>query len=165
MLLASGGHEKIIAQFAKGLLRHTTGFLPDSWGAAIDGSAAAPADGHLEQAGRFLSMLRIDEGKPSRTYVGHAAPDMYCGPILRVLGQDVLIAASCDLPAAWDHLRLVLARSMGPPGLPVMGPPLLGSARLSGSSDPERSVRCHTGRFQWSRFERCCGRGCRGRGC
>src|ERR1017187_34881 len=29
----------------------------------------------------------------------------------------------CDLPAAWDHLRLVLARSMGPPGLPVMGPP------------------------------------------
>ena len=44
------------------------------------------------------------------------------------------------MPAAWDHLRLVLARSMGPPGLPVMGPPA-GSARLCGSSDPERSDR------------------------
>jgi hypothetical protein len=38
---------------------------------------------------------------------------------------------ACDLPAAWDYLRLVLARSMGPPGLPVMGPPA-GSARLCG---------------------------------
>src|ERR1035437_2233092 len=47
---------------------------------------------------------------------------------------------SCDLPAAWDHLRLVFARSMGPPGLPVTGPPA-GSARLCGSSDPERSDR------------------------
>src|ERR1035441_4576883 len=46
----------------------------------------------------------------------------------------------CDLPAAWDHLRLVFARSMGPPGLPVTGPPA-GSARLCGSSDPERSDR------------------------
>ncbi len=34
-----------------------------------------------------------------------------------------MVALKCDLPAAWDHLRLVLARSMGPPGLPVMGPP------------------------------------------
>src|ERR1035441_4274800 len=48
--------------------------------------------------------------------------------------------ADCDLPAAWDHLRLVFARSMGPPGLPVTGPPA-GSARLCGSSDPERSDR------------------------
>ena len=30
----------------------------------------------------------------------------------------------CDLAAAWDHLRLVLARSMGPPGVSVTGPPL-----------------------------------------
>src|ERR1035437_9768259 len=49
-------------------------------------------------------------------------------------------ARTCDLPAAWDHLRLVFARSMGPPGLPVTGPPA-GSARLCGSSDPERSDR------------------------
>jgi hypothetical protein len=53
-----------------------------------------PVAEHVEQAGRFLSMLRIDEGKPSRTYIGHAAPDMYCGPVLRILGHDALIAAS-----------------------------------------------------------------------
>src|ERR1035437_6743582 len=51
-----------------------------------------------------------------------------------------LVPSICDLPAAWDHLRLVFARSMGPPGLPVTGPPA-GSARLCGSSDPERSDR------------------------
>jgi hypothetical protein len=142
MLLASGGHEKIIAQFAKGLLRHTTGFLPDSWRAAIDGSAAAPADGHLEQAGRFLSMLRIDEGKPSRTYVGHAAPDMYCGPILRVLGQDVLIAAS-----VWEAvlaLFRVRMRAAGPKPRGALPYVQAGQPRLTAAALAERELAART---------------------
>src|SRR5260370_25766899 len=49
-------------------------------------------------------------------------------------------AGACDLPAAWDHLRHVLARSMGPPVCQLWDH-RLGSARLCGSSDPERSVR------------------------
>src|SRR5258708_38505021 len=49
-------------------------------------------------------------------------------------------AGACDLPAAWDHLRHVLARSMGPPVCQLWDH-RLGSARPCGSSDPERAVR------------------------
>jgi hypothetical protein len=142
MLLVSGGHEKIIVQFAKGLQQHATGFLPDSWRAAIDGGAADPADGHLEQAGRFLSMLRIDEGKPSRIYVGPAAPDMYCGPVLRVLGHDVLIAAS-----VWEAvlaLFRVRMRAAGPKprgALPIVQ---AGKPRLTAAALAERGLAART---------------------
>jgi hypothetical protein len=94
MLLVSGDQDEIIAQFAKGLQQSAARFLPDSWRTATDRGTAEPAAGQLEQVGRFLSMLRIEEGKPSRTHVTHAAPDMYCVPVLRVLGHDVLVAGS-----------------------------------------------------------------------
>ena len=112
MLLASDDHEKVIVQFAKGLQQHAAEFLPESWRAAIAAGAAGPADGHLDLIGRFLSMLRIDEGKPSRTYLGHAAPSMYCGPVLGVLGQDLVMA-----PSVWEAvlaLFRVRMRAAGP---------------------------------------------------
>jgi hypothetical protein len=104
--------------------------------------AAAPADGHLEQAGRFLSMLRIDEGKPSRTYVGHAAPDMYCGPILRVLGQDVLIAAS-----VWEAvlaLFRVRMRAAGPKPRGALPYVQAGQPRLTAAALAERELAART---------------------
>jgi hypothetical protein len=142
MLLASGGYEKIIAQFAKGLQQHATGFLPDSWRSAIDGGAADPPDGHLEQAGRFLSMLRIDEGKPSRTYVGHVAPNVYCGPVLRVLGQDVLIAAS-----VWEAvlaLFRVRMRAAGPKPRGALPYVQAGQPRLTAAALAERELAART---------------------
>ena len=56
------------------------------------------------------------------------------------------------LPGAWDHPVCQLRDHL---------------RALPGSAD--QAIRrgrtgCHTGRFQWSRFKRCCGRGCRGRG-
>jgi hypothetical protein len=33
------------------------------------------------------------------------------------------LRASCHLPATWDHLATSFASGMGPPPLPVMGPP------------------------------------------
>ena len=42
------------------------------------------------QVVRFLSLLTIEHGKPSRQHVGYAAPGMYCNPVLAGLGlQDV----------------------------------------------------------------------------
>ena len=57
---------QIVIQFARGL-QQTPKFLPAPWRAAVDAGVADPAAEHLEQAGRFLSMLRIDEARPSRT--------------------------------------------------------------------------------------------------
>lgn len=87
-------------------------------------------------------MLRIDEGKPSRTYVGHAAPDMYCGPILRVLGQDVLIAAS-----VWEAvlaLFRVRMRAAGPKPRGALPYVQAGQPRLTAAALAERELAART---------------------
>jgi len=142
MLLASDDHEKVIVQFAKGLQQHAEGFLPDSWRAAIAAGAADPADGNLELTGRFLSMLRIDEGKPSRTYISHAAPNMYCGPILGVLGHDVLMASS-----VWEAvlaLFRVRMRAAGPMPRGALPHVQAGQPRLTSAALAERALAART---------------------
>lgn len=141
MLLASGAHERVIAQFTKGL-QQTPRFLPGSWRAAVDAGVADPAGEHLEQAGRFLSMLRIDEARPSRTLVGHAAPDMYCAPVLRTLGCDVLLAVS-----VWEAVMALFRarmRAAGPTprgGLPYVQ---AGQARLGAAALAQRELAART---------------------
>lgn len=142
MLLAGGGHEDIIAQFAKGLQQHAKRSLPAPWRAAIDGGAVDPVAEHVEQAGRFLSMLRIDEGKPSRTYIGHAAPDMYCGPVLRILGHDALIAAS-----VWEAVLALFRahmRAAGPKPRGALPYVQAGQPRLTAAVLAERELAART---------------------
>lgn len=79
----------------------------------------------------------------------------------------------CRLPRAGDHPERLPASSMGPPGLPVMGPPgapcrwVLGLVldcprRVSGRGGRRA---WGSGRSAWSRCVRCCGRGWSATGC
>lgn len=141
MLLASGAHERIIAQFAKGL-QQTPRFLPDSWRAAIDAGISEPTGEHLEQAGRFLSMLQIDEARPSRTLVGHAAPDMYCVPVLRILSRDVLLAVS-----VWEAVMALFRarmRAVGPTPRGALPYVQAGQARLTAAALAQRELAART---------------------
>lgn len=63
---------------------------------------------HVEQCGevaRFLSMLRLDYGRPQRAHVEHAAPSMFAQPVLDRLGSP----GSAE--AVWEAvIRLFRAR-------------------------------------------------------
>ena len=80
LLLPVGDHAVSITRFAKALLRNPTG-LPPLWQAG-GGHGHSFNDEQRAQACRFLSMLTIQHGSPSRAYTGYAAPSMYCSPIL-----------------------------------------------------------------------------------
>jgi hypothetical protein len=81
-LTASGEHEQVIEDFARALQQH----LPGSWPPpGADGSEVLGQDRYA-QVSRFLSLLTIEHGKPSRQHVGYAAPGMYCDPVLNGLG-------------------------------------------------------------------------------
>jgi hypothetical protein len=84
---AGSDHEPAISGFARALRQHPTD-LPGSWQAATGGSAAAAAGEQDAQVSRFLAALCIEHGKPSRAHVGHAAPSMYCAPVLERLSHD-----------------------------------------------------------------------------
>jgi hypothetical protein len=88
MLLIGGEHDKTVAQFAEALQKHARDKLPPSWQSAMEAGETTPTAAHRNQVGRFLSVLSIDHGKPSRAYVTHAAPTLYCAPVLRLLGKD-----------------------------------------------------------------------------
>jgi hypothetical protein len=83
---ADSDHEPAISGLARALRQHPTE-LPRSWQAAAGGSATAAGEQHA-QVSRFLAALCIEHGKPSRAHVGHAAPSMYCAPVLDRLGHD-----------------------------------------------------------------------------
>jgi hypothetical protein len=86
-LLPGGGHEPAISGFARTLRQHP-GDLPGSWLATTGDSAEAALRDQAGQVCRFLAGLYMEHGKPSRTHVGHAAPTMYCAPVLDRLGHE-----------------------------------------------------------------------------
>lgn len=121
MLLIGGEHDKVVAQFAEGMQKCARDKLPASWQSAIKAGETTPTAEHRDQVGRFLSVLSIDHSKPSRAYVTHAAPALYCEPVLRLLGKDVLYAVP-----VWEAVLLlfrVRMRAAGPTwrgGLPAL---------------------------------------------
>lgn len=105
LLPAGGDHEPAISGFAQALRRHP-GELPSSWHITAGASAAATSDEQHGQVSRFLAALCIEHGKPARPHVGHAAPTMYCAPVLDRLGHDPALAV-----AVWEAvLALFRAR-------------------------------------------------------
>lgn len=84
-LAAGGEHEQVVRDFARTLQQHADP-LPDSW--PPPGAAGSTVLGHdqFSQVSRFLSLLTIEHGKPTRQYISYAAPGMYCDPILSGLG-------------------------------------------------------------------------------
>jgi hypothetical protein len=106
MLLVDRKYERAITGFTQALQRHADD-LPDSWRAALSSGAATPTDEHRAQVSRFLSMLSINPGQPSRAHVGHAAPGMYCVPILERLGRDTIYAI-----AVWEAVLALFRTRM-----------------------------------------------------
>jgi hypothetical protein len=84
-LVTSGEHEQVIMGFARILQRHPDS-LPDWWLSSEASRSPGPSPDQCAQISRFLSLLTIEHGKPSRRHVGHAAPSMYCEPVLNDLG-------------------------------------------------------------------------------
>ncbi|WP_203964059.1 hypothetical protein [Actinocatenispora thailandica] len=82
----------VIDDFVKCLLgykpgEHESG-LPTEWTGATGNPIEEPTQTHTAQAMRFLAILEIDCDPPLRTEIGHAAPSMYVGPVLRVMGYE-----------------------------------------------------------------------------
>jgi hypothetical protein len=110
-LMASSEHEQVILDFARALWQHPD-LLPDSWPPSGPGGARSLGSDQLAQVSRFLSMLTIEHGQPSRRHVGYAAPGMYCDPVLNSLGLQGL----SPIPA-WEAvlgLFRVRMRARGP---------------------------------------------------
>lgn len=84
-LSCDGHHAVSVNRLAKALIRNPEG-LPALWQAARS-PGQSPNDEQRAQVGRFLSMLTIQDGSLPRMHVGHAAPSMYCKPILRRIGH------------------------------------------------------------------------------
>ncbi len=138
MLLVVGEHEHAIIRFAEALRRHR-GDLPDSWQSALPDGTATPAGEQRAQVSRFLSMLRIDHGKPPRAHVGHAAPSMYCVPVLERLGRDAVNAV-----AVWEAVLALFRIRMRAAGTTPRGalPAVLGyqPGVLPGVAEGEREL-------------------------
>jgi hypothetical protein len=110
-LPVNGVHEQVIADFARVLQRHRRS-LPGSWPSSENNGYPALNPEQYAQVGRFLSMLSIEHGQPSRQHIRHAAPSMYCAPVLKRLGQDAVSPV-----AAWEAvlgLFRVRMRAAGP---------------------------------------------------
>lgn len=109
--LPGGDQEPAISGFTRALRQHP-GDLPSSWQATTGDSAEAARD-QAGQVCRFLAGLCIEHGKPSRGYVGHAAPTMYCAPVLDRLGHDDPALAVAVWEAVHGLFR-VRMRAAGP---------------------------------------------------
>lgn len=115
-----------LQRFVKALLFQRKG-LPDRW--QVPGGAVASDDAvstiHLQEARAFLSVLTIQDDRPTRTVIGHAAPSMYVQPILVRLGRPEVPAH-----AVWEAVLQLFRTRMRAQG-PVPGgalPPVLNSA-------------------------------------
>jgi hypothetical protein len=84
-LLAGSEHEQVIKDFARALQQHPD-HLPDSWPPSGADGSQLPGPVQYAQVSRFLSVLTIEHGQPSRRHVGYAAPGMFCDPVLNGLG-------------------------------------------------------------------------------
>lgn len=120
MLLVGGAHEHVICKVAETLLKHAD-CLPASWQPTRLGGTAILAGEQRDQVSRFLSMLSFDCGRPSRAHVGHAAPSMYCRPVLERLGHDAVNAVAVwEAVLALFRTRMRAAGPMPRGALPVV---------------------------------------------
>ena len=111
MLLPGAEQDHVISRFAEALRKHPD-CLPGSWLHQAAGGAALSADGQGEQISRFLSMLSFDCARPPRAHVSHAAPSMYCAPVLKWLGyQDFNAVAVWEAVLGLFRTRM---RAAGP---------------------------------------------------
>jgi hypothetical protein len=120
--------------FAKALLLYRKG-LPKRW-QAPDGAAATNLkvdEVHVQQVRAFLSVLFIDDQRPYRGVVGHAAPSMYAGPILARLGR-------LDVPptAVWEAVLGLFRTRMRAQGMVASGalPIVLTTLTATGNATP-----------------------------
>ncbi len=138
-LSIDGDHHAAITGFAQALLGHRDG-LPDTWQSSSRTSGLIPTVQQREQASRFLSMLSIQHGQPTRAYVGYAAPGMYVKPVLDRLGHSAI-----PPEAVWEAVlglfrtRMRAAGSISTGALPTVLAYQPGTA-LSGLAETEREL-------------------------
>ncbi|MEU5992809.1 hypothetical protein ABZ806_27900 [Spirillospora sp. NPDC047418] len=84
-LVVAGAPGEAVSQFARTLLSNTDS-LPAHWKMTGGGRNAGPTAQQREQVARFLSILTLQCGRPSRVHIAYAAPGMYAKPVLAQLG-------------------------------------------------------------------------------
>ena len=85
-----------------------------------------------------MSVLRIDEARPQRTYVSDAAPNMYCVPVLQALGHDALHAVS-----VWEAVMALFRarmRAAGPTSRGALPHIQAGQVRLTSDLLAQREL-------------------------
>jgi hypothetical protein len=89
-----------------------------------DGTAV-PADGQRAEVARFMSMLRVDHGKPQRGHIEYAAPSMFAQPVLDRL------AIAGAVAVVWEAvMRLFRARMRAKGPIPSAALPAVMAYRL-----------------------------------
>lgn len=109
--VASSEHEQVIKDFARALRQHPD-HLPDSWPPSDAGMLQPLGPDQYAQVSRFLSLLTIEYGQPSRRHISYVAPGMYCEPVLSGLGLQGVSPAPAW--AAGLGLFRVRMRARGP---------------------------------------------------
>ncbi len=98
-----------------------------------------PNDKQRAEVARFMSMLRLDHGKPHRAYIEHAAPSMFAQPVLDRLD----IAGVAEV--VWEAvIRLFRARMRAKGPVPSAALPAVMAFRLGATTptytDVERGL-------------------------
>lgn len=88
---------------------------------------------NVEQVTRFLSMLTISSGAPTRSYVAYAAPSMYAKPILDRIGSSTPPEALWEAMIGLFRSRMRAAGELPTGGLPTV---LAGHSTSSDSLSP-----------------------------
>jgi hypothetical protein len=138
LLACSDDYLMSVVRFARALLRNPKG-LPAIWQTSgVRGQS--PSDEQSAQVIRFLAMLTIEESRPSRAFVSHAAPSMYCKPILERMSL-----SSFPPEALWEAIVSLFRARMRAAGPRPEGalPPVLTyrpGTQLPGPGEMERGL-------------------------
>ncbi|MBO1267806.1 hypothetical protein J1902_07385 [Arthrobacter sp. PO-11] len=113
----NGELDTIIDAFCRGIMMYRKN-VPDSWRAPAEARSKdlTVPDDLIDAGHAFLRILRIDEGRPSRSYVAHAASSMYAQPVASRLGH-----ASATAQAMWEVVLQVLRIRMRARGDTIQG--------------------------------------------
>ncbi|MGA9310896.1 MAG: hypothetical protein WBV74_11060 [Pseudonocardiaceae bacterium] len=123
-----GDHRDIIDKLRKAIADHCAE-VAARWTGGAD-APPVPEDEQRVEVARFLSMLRLDQGKPQRAHIEHAAPTMYAQPVLDRL--DLMGSAA----VAWEAvMRLFRARMRAKGPVPTAALPAV-MAYQPGSDSP-----------------------------
>ncbi|PRY33793.1 hypothetical protein CLV43_119103 [Umezawaea tangerina] len=130
-------HRNVVDKLRESIARYHSA-VKSRW-KGTGGSAPVSKDKQCTEVARFLSMLRLDHGKPQRAHIEYAAPSMFAQPVLDRLAMSGRVAV------VWEAVvRLFRARMRAKGPIPSAALPAVMAYRVGASvptaNDVERDL-------------------------